>query len=137
MKHTFIKLREHKPHKTNRSPRLEKKLHVGKFAETYIAADMVLGISGIDDFIDTEMYFDIMDALYEADMDFATFGFYENKPEEGVVFEYWYDIPTTKFSEQYVREVSEKIQTVLQSLLPEVQVSSVKVAYGDAYYGAW
>lgn len=116
------------PRKANRSRRLQKKLHLGEFSQTLV--ELVLIADSVDIWNSTK-YDAILDALYEADFDFATFG------GTGVSFEIMYEQKSSEFSLEDAKEKIDKVLEVLAGVSHETVFTRIHVLHGDSYYGAW
>lgn len=128
MNYTITKLPEKFPKKVNRSDRTQKKLHIGKYAETII--DVYIPVLVKDH--QHEIFDKITDAIYENNKGFETCGMWDNKFTLMAMFS------TSEFTEQVAIDYVNDIMRIITDVEPSfAEVKEISITYSDAYYGEW
>lgn len=133
MKITYTKLNDNIPKKTNRTDRVMKKLHLGKYAETCID----VAVKFPSDLYTNEYYNDVMfDKLYDALNtvlpDFGTFGIFDG------TYSFLYCVNSNTFNEHDIERTVHDVFRSLSEVEPYfAEIDEVNVLYGDAWYGEW
>lgn len=130
MNFTFSKVSEVLPKKTNRSERLHKKLHIGKYKEIMFSFTIKIPVFELEE----EKQNVCLDIMCEHDT--ACFIFTENSRTNFSMI-----AGTIRTSDNIESEIEDYINNLV-SKLAEVEnefskVDAVHVEYGDAYYGEW
>lgn len=130
MNFTFSHIDENFPPKCQRSRRLEKKLHVGKFAKTQFAFNLSIPLYEFS----TEIQNKLVDIMCEHDT-----GCFVSSTNTKTHFSI---ISGPELTTDDVEKAIEVYIITLVSKLAEVSeefknIGNVNVSYGDAYYGDW
>lgn len=128
MQYNFVKVSENLPKNATRSKRTLKRMHLKEFA--VVLVDIIFPIDNSN--LSNDKIDSIFDVIFEHDDgSLATAGFHGG-------FSILFEIPVSKFSEDYVKEYCTKLLFDLSNIDMEfAKIESINVQYGDAYYGEW
>lgn len=124
------------PKKTQRSNRLEKKMHIGEHAEIIVDIELFHAHSVIRLLDDNGHCGDWYDDLYEAIRD--AHGLFETMTTSLSTTSVMLTIPTKDFSLHDLNDIAKTFHMAIASVDPAaIDTHTIHITVGDAYYGQW